>query len=496
MLSKFLITIFVLFSFSHSVMADKNNSDEANPLSAIDWLSETYAHDKKQIKPSTNLSPSLESPLSIEKNELLQKSWGDSNSETLEKLISILDYDVNPKLLDLIYKILISEFGPTKGSISSESLLLARVDKLIEFGAIEQAQTLLESADPNSSLIFERWFNLSLITYTEESTCDKLLNNPSISSNYKIRIFCLARAGNWRSAETTLHASLALNLISAEDYMLLLKFLTPENLPEHVIFTPIGLPTFLQYRILEAIGEKILGETLPNSFAHFELSQNSEWKGRILASERLLRTGALPFSELLRVYQERQLSKSGGVWERVKLVDQLEKILIQGSDLKKLSAFGSANTELKSVDLHDFALAHYTPELLQAIKRIQNKRGDINELIKPEYLETTSLINSLLNTEQELAAVNNLSFSSETLTVSDHIQILDNLTGEDINYSLSNLISQNKRGEALLLALNLLKKEHYADETKIEQGLKLLLSLGYSKLADQTASFIDEENLF
>ncbi|MFQ3355109.1 MAG: hypothetical protein ACI8Y9_000843 [Paracoccaceae bacterium] len=496
MLSKFLITISVLFSFSYSVMADKINSNEANPLSVIDWLSEAYAPDKKKIKLSTTLSPPLENAFFIENNTLLHKSWEDSNTEALEKLISILDYDVNPELLNLIYKVLISEMGPANDSISSESLLLIRVNKLIEFGAIEQAQTLLESANPNSSLIFERLFDLSLITYTEETTCDRFLNNPSISSDYKIRIFCLARAGNWQSAETTLHASFALNLISTENYMLLMKFLAPENVSEHVIFIPIGLPTFLQYRILEAIGEKILGETLPNSFAHFELSQNTEWKGRILASERLIRTGALPFSQLLNVYQERQLSKSGGVWERVRLINQLEKILTEGSDLKKLSAFEIANTELISVDLHGFALTHYTPILLQILKRIQKEPVDINALIKPQDLEAISMLNSLSNAEQEPTNVNNSSFFSEALTVSDHIQVLDNLTGEYINYSLRDLISQDKRGEALLLALNLLKREHYADETKIKQGLKLLLSLGYSKQAEKTALFISEVNIF
>ena len=84
------------------------------------------------------------------------------------------------------------------------SLLLARIDRLLEIGALEPALALLELAGPAQPELFRRWFDIGLLTGRGGPRLRGAARTPAVSPTFPARIFCLARGGDWNAAELTL----------------------------------------------------------------------------------------------------------------------------------------------------------------------------------------------------------------------------------------------------------------------------------------------------
>jgi len=114
-----------------------------------------------------------------------------------------------------------------------------------------------------------------------------------VAPTYAARIFCLARNGDWSAAVLSLNTHKALGDISASEDALLARFLDPELFEGE---PPLGRPdrvSPLNFRMYEAIGERMNTRTLPLAFAHADLRNSVGWKSQIEAAERLARNNAL-----------------------------------------------------------------------------------------------------------------------------------------------------------------------------------------------------------
>ena len=121
----------------------------------------------------------------------------------------------------------------------------------------------------------------------------------------------------------------ALGVLEEHDDAILARFLDDgfeDILPPP---RPPAAVTPLDYRIFEAIGDPLPTSGLPLPFAHAELRHNIGWKARIEAAERLARTGALPPETLIALYREQAPAASGGVWDRVRAVRDLDAALVR-----------------------------------------------------------------------------------------------------------------------------------------------------------------------
>jgi hypothetical protein len=81
------------------------------------------------------------------------------------------------------------------------------------------------------------------------------------------------------------------------------------------------------FRLYEAIGEPLPTTNLPLAFAHADLDPSAGWKAQLEAAERLARAGAIAPNLLLGLYTERRPSASGGVWERARATQRLDRAL-------------------------------------------------------------------------------------------------------------------------------------------------------------------------
>ncbi|WP_050927800.1 hypothetical protein [Aestuariivita boseongensis] len=312
------------------------------PLSIIDWL-ETEDPAATQTDPpvtETALQPQIEvqtldapdAPVGIVPSSvtgLPVDLWQGSDPQVLTRLIAAAPVTEHPALQALLYSLLLTE---AQGIRDDDSLLLARIDRLLDLGAIDPAKALVEAAGPASSAdLFARWVDMAFLTGNEDDVCAVLADTPHLAPDRATLIFCVARRGDLNRATLLFETSLALGELREEVAPALDRFLHPELFEDAAPLPQPRDPSPLTFRLFEAIGERVPTASLPRAFAAADLRDVAGWKAQLEAAERLARTGAISSNTLLGFYTERLAAASGGVWDRVSALQRLETAIETGS---------------------------------------------------------------------------------------------------------------------------------------------------------------------
>ncbi|WP_410217386.1 hypothetical protein [Paracoccus sp. (in: a-proteobacteria)] len=255
--------------------------------------------------------------------------WAGSDSQTLAQMILTTPARLQ-SMQALMRRILTAQLAPPRaegGGVQQGQLFLARADRLLDMGALEEAQALLVAAGPGEPEIFRRMFDIALLEGDEGRACAIMNGTPGIAPSFAARIFCLAQTGDWAAAAVSLHGAEALGLIDERQALLLTHFLDDAFVDSAQLLNPAERMTPLEFRIHEAIGQPLPTTPLPVAFAQSDLRLNSGFKARLEAAERLARTGALPLDMLRQIYGEQRPAASGGVWERAAVMRTLEAAL-------------------------------------------------------------------------------------------------------------------------------------------------------------------------
>jgi hypothetical protein len=246
-----------------------------DPMAAIDWLRETLVapelgelhpvtppedadDDAITMRPLDQVRPDAVGLFPAERVGLARDFWGPRTAGELAPLVAALPVDTLPALRVLAYRLLLAEFEAPAGADETEGspLLAARgIDKLYEYGALDQALAVLETLDSREAGMKLRWLEIALLLGDEEPVCARVLARGTEFPFEPGRIYCLARSGDWDAAEEAWDA--------AEDGLpepydaLLARFLEVEGHYEAEPFAPGALPAQLSplaWRMLEAIG--------------------------------------------------------------------------------------------------------------------------------------------------------------------------------------------------------------------------------------------------
>ncbi len=357
--------------------ATTGEAAQGAPLSAIPWLSESLAlppePDPDAASPLPPPEPIAVAPLPAPDPDAtgLRPArgalWARSDATVLAGALASMPNQSLPAAQDLYTALLLAESTPPRSNgIGPSGFLLARADALLRLGALEPALALIERAGPERPELFRRWFDVSLLTGFEKRACATMAATPSLAPTAAARVFCLAREGRWETAVVTLEATAALGTLSDADADRMARFLDPELFEGE---PPMARPdpvTPLLFRVHEALGEPIPTRDLPLAFAHADLRHVIGWKARIEAAERLARVGAIPAETLLAIYSARQPSASGGVWDRVARMQELDIALNSGRAGAVARALGPARSAMAAVGLEP-VLAHMVAPRLERL---------------------------------------------------------------------------------------------------------------------------------
>ena len=346
---------------------------EAPPLSAIDWLSRTVATPVAMAKggaavdepPVTkNPMPGAITTRSLDAQTLdmigllperatgLPKGiWGRTPSSDLVRLIRAERVETLPAIQALLYRLMLAELDPPHDADGNGALFMARIDKLLDLGALEPALSMLEQVNPPEAEPFRRWFDIALLTGQEDRACVVMRETPQVAPTFPARVFCLARGGDWNAAALSLRTGETLGYIDNDMARLLEHFLDPDLFEGEPDLPPPTRPSPLVFRLMEAIGQPMSTLSLPVAFAQADLRSNAGWKTRLDAAERLSRSGAIQANQLFGLYTENEASASGGVWERVDAVQRLDAALRAGKTQAIATALSAAWAQMSAVEL-------------------------------------------------------------------------------------------------------------------------------------------------
>ncbi|MEO0912287.1 MAG: hypothetical protein AAFY59_04760, partial [Pseudomonadota bacterium] len=315
------------------------------PRSAIPWLSESLKSAPTLPEAAPEITPPGDPDAVIETSTLATPSrdgtgllteaqtglpaglWGQSSALRVRNLIADHPGTGVPGTQALFTALLLAEVTPPPGASASNAVLLARIDKLLAFGHLEQAEALISAAGITDPELFRRAFDIGLLTDRSEPVCETLSRSPGLSPTLPARIFCLARNGDWNAAALTLTTGTETGDVSEIEAEILARFLDPQ-LFEDAPAPPEPEPlTTLDFVIRDAVALPRPTGPLPLAFYHLDLPDHQPIRARIEAGERLIRTGAISPSVLFAAYRAGKPAASGGVWDHAAAIQALDAAL-------------------------------------------------------------------------------------------------------------------------------------------------------------------------
>lgn len=483
-----------------------SDASAQQPLSAIDWLSDSLELPVPEVLPKEDEPNGSNLPevsvseigarhvdavglLSPSRFGLTSDVWGRSSAADIAELIAGVGPGDRspPSAVRLFGDLMLLRLDPPVDAASDDSLFVARLDTLLSLGRVGDAARLVSLAPAVEPDYFRRLFDAALLTGSEQAACRTIEETPDLSPTYMARVFCLARNGEWDVAALTLGTAQALDIVSPEDEALILYFLDPEFDSDVELPQPPRLPTPLQFRMYEAIGERIPTDTLPIAYAHADLTDIVGWQTRLRAAERLTAAGAMAPRELIRTYTERAPAASGGVWSRVDAMQRFLEAARERVDPAIEASLAPAWSEMTTAGMHA-TMAPWFAQQLGDIQLTGAARHAAFEIAL--YADAPSLARRMADTdgmERFLLAL--LDGTPDAAPPPDRLaqSVVRGLTENGVPDRYAALVEDARQGEALLAALSDLLDGAVGNPDRTADALILLRHLGLSDAARRIA---------
>lgn len=486
-------------------MAAEAQEQPSTPLSVIDWLDTqpaTQAALPLPPEPEVTDSGSVPdvtvgpldgagarrvglAPPSV--TGLPDTIWSSSSGPALAHKIQAMPGLHLPALQSLYYTLLLAEAAPP--AEDADIFDMARVDALMDLGALDPALALIEQTGPDvSPSHFERYFDMTLLAGTDGTACAILRDQPRLSPSKAHDVFCTARAGEWDTAALLLGTGRALDLIPEAMAAALERFLDPDLYEDEPALAIPTDPDPLSFRLYQAIGTPIPTRVWPLVYANADLSDTAGWKAQIEAAERLARTGALPDNRLLGLYTLRQPAASGGVWDRVAALQRFETGLETGSSAavsKTLPAVWQSMIQARlavpfaalfSEKLNDMVLSGTTADTAFEVL-----------LLSPLYETAIRTFPARAVQRPVLAAVASGAVPGSLTAEGIEDAVLDGFRTAEPDAAILEMARTGELGMALFDTVRLMDAGGKGDVAQLATGLATLRALGLEDVARRTA---------
>ncbi|MEZ5797104.1 MAG: hypothetical protein R3D63_06250 [Paracoccaceae bacterium] len=414
--------------------------------------------------------------------------WGAGLSVEVARAVTLDRQDSLPALRQLFLTLLLAEAAPPIDSEGKGLVLLARIDKLLQLGALEQAAALIEIAGVETPDLFRRAFDVALLTGHEDRACEKMQANPSLAPTLQARVFCLARGNEWDVAALTLQTAEALGQVNGEQAALMGRFLDPDLFEGEPVPPPPVPVTPLDWKMFEGIGEPLSTATLPVAFAYGEINPHFGWMAQVEAAERLTAAGTIAPNVILGLYTERAPSASGGVWDRVEAFQDFDAAFAARDADRIAQTLPVAWARMQEVELEvPFALL-YGAEL--AKMPLSGEAGAIAfrlGLLSPES-EAVALAHAPADaTEAFLVALATGDLRGMTPPDSMARAIAPAFLAPALSPRAQELLDGRRLGEAILLAIDDVASGVQGELRNVTAGLSLLRHVHLEGVARRTA---------
>ena len=457
------------------------------PLSAIPWLTEELglggaasAPDVQSAITATRIGkPNIDAVgiLPARISGLPADLWSNSDSAEIASLIAKQSKDLPQTALRLLYMLLLAEADPPSNS-DGLTVFLSRTDKLISFGALEQAGALLDRAGLDNRELFARWFDIGLLSGSASDECASMLSTPAHAPSKSAMIYCLANRGELNAAAILFAAAVALGDIGEVEARLLAQYMRshPPEKPYNPNDFP-GTPLNFAMEIDAGFSHPLSG--LEDPFLFRNLTMNAGWKARLESLERLVSSRAISADRLLATYAESEPAGSGGVWERVRAFREFESAARSQSRENMIAALPLAYSLMKQAGLA-VAFSNYAAEQFRGFEHEGSGRREIVEvaMLSDDFEGFASDSRPADSREAFLFGIATGRLGGAVPQSSLERAIVLAMQRRPPRGEIGLKIEEGKLGEALLSALLLLEGDSRFDPLNVEQALAMLVWTG------------------
>ncbi|MGR3723450.1 hypothetical protein [Abyssibius alkaniclasticus] len=476
------------------------------PSSAIDWLSNAIenppryyippptqsrlpADDIVRVTPLENLDRESVGLIASSLAGFSPDMWGDASAEDAIARINGFRPSTLPEANALFRRLVLAQANPPLGADASTSVLLARVDQLFAMGALDEAETLIVLANPDETELFRRWFEISLLVGRTVAPCEALRKTPGLAEDLSIRAICLARAGDWNAAATSVSLGAALGELSDSRADLMIRFLDPalfeddDNPPFPVPMTPID------FALRESLAlPRPLGRIAP-PYLFVDLALSTPLRQRMDAAERLVETAAITPPLLFAIYRGGRPAASGGIWGRAAAVQALDAALAEDDDTVLALAMKRAFTAFAEPSLMTALAYEFAPQLAMRPPSapLEPVAENIQRLLllagadAPLWYEQMAQDDTALELARRIYVGNEMraeSAPNAPLMRAVHAAFTGRTPQHARTDAARALLQSGQQAPAVLMALDLLAKGADTGPADIELGLWLLRQAG------------------
>lgn len=432
--------------------------------------------------------------VAIEKTNFPDNLWSNSSERVLTKKINEVP-DLSLATTNKIFKrLLLVESPPPLNAIGIEnmgySFLLSRIDKLINLGAIEEAEEILNYIKKPSIELMKRKIHVALINGRLNKTCDLADKYPNFEGMLQFRIICLVRKNDWQAAALVFTAGSSLQRFSEIEKELLLNFLDPEfNYDYSYKFGIEDLSPVVFYLLH---GKKAIkaSNRLPYKYAYAFSRPGIAQSVRIRSMEQLASKYVINSNTLFGFYRSYATLQQKDLLGTEKALIELNKALNSQSEYFKLNALIKATKEFHQKNLIVQFCYAYRDRLKILIFSKHKKLSELSKILLSlvDGIENKSVFSTSENPELIcLINIKNSVFVKYEFE-SNLCQLVKKLNVETIRNSFpkkENYDEQLETGLIMLQSLSLLKNGVDTKFNDLELSLSLLTKIGLIDLVNE-----------
>ncbi len=432
--------------------------------------------------------------ISIESTKFPSDLWSNSSERALsEKLISMPNLTLT-STNKIFKRLLLVDAKPPLNSIGVKNMgylfLLSRIDQLINLGAIDEAEEILNYIKEPSVELMKRKIQVAYLNGRLSKTCDIANKYPNFEGMLQFKIICLVRKNDWQAATLAFTVGSSLEQFDDKEKKLLLNYLDPDIETHSLYNIEIHNLSPTSFYLMHGKKELIPSDILPNKYAYAFSLSGIPPKMRIKSMEQLASKYVVNANTLFSLYRSSRIEDGENLNDAIIAVMQLEQAFNSDSEHRKLLALKQATKVFQKKKL----LVHFSNEYVDELKNFNysdDKR--LKDLAIALLSLTDGMTSEFFVQESSNPDVNCLIDIKKKVFIKRETdtrlcELIKKLNVEIIKKSFPtnrNLDAQMEKGLILLESLNLLENGPSTEFEEVKLSLSMLTKIGLIDLVNE-----------
>ncbi len=456
--------------------------------------------------PSKNISEKIEETflgkinfngiglIAIERTKLPDDLWINSSEKALSEKLHNMSSLSLASTNKIFKRLLLIDAKPPLNSIGIKnmgySFLLSRIDQLINMGALDEAEEILNFIKEPSIEFMKRKIEVASLNGRLSKTCDLANKYPNFEGMLQFKIICLVRKNDWQAAALAFTVGSSLKQFNQKEEQLLLNYLDPDIETNYNNKIEIDDLSPTNFYLMHGKKEFNPPDVIPNKYAYAFSRSDMSPKVRIKSVEQLASNYVVNANTLFDLYRSSPYDGKEKTLETKRTVIELDKSFMNDNEQQKLSALRKATRVFEKKNLLVQMSTEYKDELkklyLSDDERLVNLAIallSLTDSMGSDFFKsgsTTPGINCLIDINKKIFKNYKTDNDLCRLVKKLNIEIIKKSFPRNRDYD-----DQMEKGLILLESLNLLGDGLATEAQELRLGLSMLTKIGLIDIVNE-----------